>query len=144
MKICKTHMINAIILLWNNYYNIVLNTHLFLRPLLSVPYPVIPRKKNNYFLSTSHLVYPFQKKCCIVLVLVDVYLLLDKVRKKEKNTTPMVLHVSLTNERMNNVIVVTVGKIGMNTNLEFNYFVIIILILFAFQRVFCLVCIQHF
>jgi hypothetical protein len=48
----------------------------------------------------------------------------------------MVLHVYLTNERMNNVIVVTVGKIGLNTNLEFNYFVIIILILFAFQRVF--------
>ena len=47
------HTINAIILL--------LNTHLFLcsPPII---YPAIPRKKNNnYFLSTSHLVYPFQK-----------------------------------------------------------------------------------
>jgi hypothetical protein len=35
-------------------------------------------------------------------------------------------------------------KIGMNTNLEFNYFVIIILILFAFLKsFFCLGCIQH-
>ena len=78
--------------------------------------------------------YPFQKKCCIS---VDIYLLLDKVRKKEKNTTPMVLHVLLTNERMNNVIHRDRRKkIIMNTNLEFNYFVIIILILVCISKSF--------
>jgi hypothetical protein len=44
--------------------------------------PIVPRKKNNYFLSTSHLGIHFKKS--VVLVLVDVYLLLDKVRKKRK------------------------------------------------------------
>ena len=50
---------------------IVLNTHLFLcsPPII---YPSIPRKKNNnYFLSTSHLVYPFQKS--VVLTSASVY-----------------------------------------------------------------------
>ncbi|MEN9655634.1 MAG: hypothetical protein RL311_542 [Bacteroidota bacterium] len=46
---------------------IVLNTHLLLcSPIIL---SVTPRKKNNYFLSTSHLVYPFQKNvvlCCVV------------------------------------------------------------------------------
>ena len=75
IKICKTH--------YKCYYTtmIYLNTH---APVFMPPYYLssYPSKKNNYFLSTSHLVYPFQKS--VVLVLVDVYLLLDKVRKKRK------------------------------------------------------------
>ena len=85
---------------------IYLNTHLFLYPLI-VRISSYPSKKKQLFFIHFAFMYPFQKKCCIG---VDIYLLLDKVRKKEKNTTPMVLHVYLTNERMNNIIVVTVGK----------------------------------
>ena len=72
-------------------------------------------------------------------MLVDSYLLLDKVRKKEKKYKAhgLGLTCTLTNECMNNVIVVTVGKkFVMNTNLEFNYFVIIILILFCISKSF--------
>jgi hypothetical protein len=51
-KLCKTH--------YKCHYTtmIYIRTCFFIR--LIIP-PVIPRKKNNYFLSTSHLVYPFQK-----------------------------------------------------------------------------------
>ena len=87
IKMCKTHYKCHYTTM--NYYNIVLNTHLFLCSLLSVP-PVISLKKNNYFLSTSHLVYPFQKKCCVVLccvVDICICLLCDNTcnyQKKEK------------------------------------------------------------
>ena len=55
-------------------YIIYLNTHLFFYPPIVRPfsYPFsYPRKKNNYFLSTSHLVYPFQKS--VVLTSASVY-----------------------------------------------------------------------
>jgi hypothetical protein len=49
----------------------------------------------------------------------------------------MVLHVLLTNERMNSVIHRDRRKKNiMNTHLEFNYFVIIILILFCISKSF--------
>ena len=61
-------------------------------------------------------------------------------QKKEKKYAAncMVLHVLLTIKRMNGVIIVVVmsKKIGMNTNLEFNYFVIIILILVCISKSF--------
>ena len=87
-KLCKTH--------YKCYYTtmIYLNTHLFL-----CPPPSYPRKKNNYFLSTSHLVYPFQKKCCSVVLLtaasayyVDNTMQCQK-KKKKYNANGMVLHV---------------------------------------------------
>ena len=59
------------------YYYDSLNTHLFLRPLSSHP----SKKKQLFFIHFAFR-YPFQKS--VVLVLVDVYLLLDKVRKKKK------------------------------------------------------------
>jgi len=53
--------------------------------------PVIPLKKNNYFLSTSHLVIHFKK---VLYYVTTVYV--DNVRKKKKHTAnSMVLHVFL-------------------------------------------------
>ena len=68
-------------------YIIYLNTHLFLCPPIVRPfsYPFsYPRKKNNYFLSTSHLVYPFQKS--VVLTSASVYYVDNtcNYQKKEK------------------------------------------------------------
>ena len=115
------------------YYDIFKHAPVFMPPI--VP-PVIPRKKNNYFLSTSHLVYPFQKSVVLYWCWLTFIYYQIKSEKKEKKYNAYGLTCTLTNERMISVIVVTVEKIGMNTTLEFNYFVIIILILFAFQRVF--------
>lgn len=62
---------------------IVLNTHLFLcSPVIP---PAIPLKKNNYFLSTSHLVYPFQKSV-VLLTTASAYYVDNTMQcqKKEK------------------------------------------------------------
>ena len=71
-------------------------------------------KKNNYFLSTSHLVYPFQKKCCVVLLTsASVYYVTIHaiIRKKKKyNANGVVLHVIPTIKRMNCVIIVVMSE----------------------------------
>jgi len=114
---------------------IYLNTHLFFYyPIIPPAIPsAIPRKKNNFFLSTSHSVIRFKK---VLYYVTTVYV--DNVRKKKYNANGMVLHVVLTKKtderchhRRNRR-----KKIGMNTNLEFNYFVIIILILVCILKSF--------
>ena len=60
----------------------------------------------------------------------------EKVQRQRYGLTCTLKSDERTNERVNSVIVVTVGKNLLKIKLEFNYFVIIILILFAFQRVF--------
>jgi hypothetical protein len=55
-KLCKTH--------YKCYYTTMIYAPVFYTPHYLSSYP---SKKNNYFLSTSHLVYPFQKSvvlCC--------------------------------------------------------------------------------
>ena len=114
---------------------IYLNTHLFLCP------PVIPQlssKKKQLFFIHFAFSLSISKKCCIVddciCLLCRQYNAMSE--KKEKKYNAYGLTCTLTNERMISVIVVTVEKIGMNTNLEFNYFVIIILILFCISKSF--------
>lgn len=69
-----------------NYYDIFKHAPVFMLPIIRPS--SYPRKKNNYFLSTSHLVYPFQKSvvlCCVVDICIC--LLCDNTcnyQKKEK------------------------------------------------------------
>ena len=95
-------------------------------------------KKQLFFIHFAFSL-SISKKCCVDICICLLCRQQCNVRKKKKYAANgMVLHVLLTIKRMNGVIIVVIvrKKIGMNTNLEFNYFVIIILILFAFQRVF--------
>lgn len=104
IKMCKTH--------YKCHYTTMIYAPVFMLPIIP---SVISLKKNNYFLSTSHLVYPFQKKCCVVLLTsASVYYVTIHaiIRKKKKyNANGVVLHVIPTIKRMNGVIIVViVGK----------------------------------
>lgn len=75
-KLCKTH--------YKCYYTTMIYAPVFYTPHYCPS--SYPSKKNNYFLSTSHLVYPFQKSV----------VLLTYVRKKKYNANGVVLHVVMT------------------------------------------------
>lgn len=99
------------------------------------------KKKQQLFFIHFAFSLSISKKCCVVLTLhlPTMQTIQCNVRKKKKYAANgMVLHVLLTIKRMNGVIIVVVmsEKIGMNTNLEFNYFVIIILILVCISKSF--------
>ena len=81
-KLCKTH--------YKCYYTTIKHAPVFYTPHYPSSYP---SKKNNYFLSTSHLVYPFQKSvvlCCWRLHLSTIYVDNTMQCQKKKSTPPMV------------------------------------------------------
>ena len=130
------------------YYDSFKHAPVFMLP----PYYLssYPSKKKQLFFIHFAFSLSISKKCCVVLTLhlPTMQTIQCNVRKKKKYAANgMVLHVLLTIKRMNGVIIIVVmsEKNLLKINLEYNYFVLIILILdYIFKEFFNWVCIQHF